>query len=83
MSAYWAGGMEQFSFFLPARNTPMAFGYAVCGRLTLALERSVVMVRTVVMPRLTLAGVAALSNQKEEKEMTTMKVAGMYTSQRK
>ena len=42
-------------------------------------ERSVVMERTVVTPRLTLAGMADLSSQKLVHEMTTMEVAGMYT----
>ena len=55
----------------------MAFGYAVCGRFPLELESKVVMVRTVVTPRLTLAGVAERSSQKLENAITTMKVAGM------
>ena len=34
----------------PARKIPMAFGYAVGGRLTLADDSRVVMVKTVVTP---------------------------------
>lgn len=52
-------------------------GYAVGGRLALAEEDKVVMVKTVVTPKLTLAGVAFLSIQNEVKAMRTMKVAGM------
>ena len=67
----------------PARKTPIDLGYAVGGRFTLAEDSSVVIVSTVVTPKLTLAGVAWRSSQKLEKEMTTMNVAGMYTSHRK
>ena len=55
----------------------------VCGRFLLAEDNRVVMVRTVVTPKLTLAGVAPLSSQKDVNDIKTIKVAGMYTSQMK
>ena len=52
------------------------FGYAVCGRFLLADDKSVVIVRTVVTPRLTLAGVAFRSNQNDVNDIKTIKDAG-------
>ena len=49
----------------------------VGGKLLLAEDKRVVIVKTVVTPKLTLAGVALRSNQKEVKDIMTMNVAGM------
>ncbi len=53
------------------------------GKLLFAEDSRVVIVSTVVTPRLTLAGMALRSSQNEVKDMKTMNEAGMYTSQRK
>ena len=47
------------------------------GKLVLADENKVVIVKTVVTPRLTLAGVAVLSNQNDVNEINTINEAGM------
>lgn len=61
----------------------ITLGYEVWGRFLLADDNRVVIVRTVVTPRLTLAGVADLSSQNEVKDIVTINEAGMYTSQMK
>ena len=55
------------------------FGYDVWGKSTLAELISVVVGRTVVTPKLTLAGTAFRSSHKLVNDMNTMNVAGMYT----
>ena len=60
-------------------NGEFTFGYDVWGKSTLAELISVVVVRTVVTPKLTLAGTAFRSSHKLVNDMNTMNVAGMYT----
>ena len=58
-------------------NYKFTFGYDVWGKSTLAELISVVVVRTVVTPKLTLAGTALRSSHKLVNDMNTMNVAGM------
>ena len=58
-------------------NCEFTFGYDVWGKSTLAELISVVVVRTVVTPKLTLAGTALRSSHKLVNDMNTMNVAGM------
>ena len=60
-------------------NCEFTFGYDVWGKSTLAELISVVVVRTVVTPKLTLAGTAFRSSHKLVNDINTMNVAGMYT----
>ena len=60
-------------------NGEFTFGYDVWGKSTLAELISVVVVRTVVTPKLTLAGTAFRSSHKLVNDINTMNVAGMYT----
>ena len=60
-------------------NSEFTFGYDVWGKSTLAELISVVVVRTVVTPKLTRAGTAFRSSHKLVKDMSTMNVAGIYT----
>ena len=49
------------------------------GRAALTELLRVVMVSTVVTPRLTLAGAAPLLSQKDTQDITTIRLLGMYT----
>jgi hypothetical protein len=51
--------------------------YEILGRAALVEDIKVVMVKTVVTPKATLAGVAFRCNQKDTQEMMTIKEAGM------
>ena len=55
----------------------MLFTYEIFGRALFVEDMRVVMVRTVVTPRPTLAGVAPRLSQKETQEMTTMREEGI------
>ena len=53
------------------------FMYDIFGKAALTELIRVVMVRTVVTPRPTLAGAAPLFNQKETQDITTIKLLGI------
>ena len=53
------------------------FMYEILGRAAFTELIRVVMVRTVVTPRLTLAGAAPLLSQKETQDITTIRLDGM------
>ena len=55
----------------------MDLTYDIFGREAFVEEMSVVMVKTVVTPSMTLAGVAPLFSQKDTHEITTIRDAGM------
>ena len=55
----------------------ITFGYDVCGKLDFADCIRVVMVRTVVTPRLTLAAAALRSRTRLVKDISTINVAGI------
>ncbi len=59
------------------RYTSMDFTYEILGSAALVEAISVVMVSTVVTPRLTLAGVAPLLSQNDTQDMMTIKLDGM------
>ena len=57
----------------------VTFGYDVWGKSAFAELIRVVVVSTVVTPRLTLAGTASRSSHRLVNDMKTIKVAGIYT----
>ena len=58
------------------KYTSIDLRYDILGKAAFVEEMSVVMVRTVVIPRATLAGTASRLSQKDTQERTTMSVDG-------